>query len=206
MSASTAASTVFWDRNLLSTVLAYQFGVSQCVHVSFRLYVKDLDAKLRRIEPMRRGYVLLRLLHDPKKLPIVYAMLRDCPVEYMCPIDSKYQFAIDAAVRTRSLAVVRFVHECRFGRASARAMDIAATNGDLEIVQYLHKHRGEGCTQEAFLQANLRKHNAVLKFLEDARPRDKQRSFVGKAVVGVKTKQDRLFWDATAAIGICAIM
>ncbi|OQR89082.1 hypothetical protein ACHHYP_06479 [Achlya hypogyna] len=50
-------------------------------------------------------------------------------------------------------------------RASTAAMNLAAANGHQEIVQYLHEHRKEGCTAEAFHGAISGGHDGILEFL-----------------------------------------
>ncbi|OQS01236.1 ankyrin repeat-containing protein [Achlya hypogyna] len=50
-------------------------------------------------------------------------------------------------------------------KASTAAMDLAAANGHLDVVKYLHAHRNEGCTAKAFEQAISHGHDNIVKFL-----------------------------------------
>ncbi|CAH0491106.1 unnamed protein product [Peronospora farinosa] len=54
-------------------------------------------------------------------------------------------------------------------RCTQDAMDGAATNGHLEIVQYLHRHRTEGCTVAAMNGAAQNGHMEVVQFLHTQR-------------------------------------
>ncbi|CAK4647445.1 unnamed protein product [Aphanomyces euteiches] len=44
-------------------------------------------------------------------------------------------------------------------------MDLAARGGHLEMVQYLHLHRKEGCTPQALAEAAANGHLEVVKYL-----------------------------------------
>ena len=49
-------------------------------------------------------------------------------------------------------------------------MDGAAENGHLDVVEWLHKNRREGCTSEAFLKGAENGHLDILKWLRLHRP------------------------------------
>ncbi|KAJ3288319.1 hypothetical protein HDU76_007706, partial [Blyttiomyces sp. JEL0837] len=57
--------------------------------------------------------------------------------------------AMDVAAKNGHLDVVKFLHLNRPEGCTTDAMDSAATNGHLEIVKYLHYNRSEGCTTRA---------------------------------------------------------
>lgn len=42
--------------------------------------------------------------------------------------------------------MVKFLHSKRTEGCTTRAMDVAATNGDMAMLRFLQQHRGEGCT------------------------------------------------------------
>ena len=48
-------------------------------------------------------------------------------------------------------------------------MDIAAAEGDLNVVEYMHTHRHEGCTTKAMDYASRNGHLNVVKFLHENR-------------------------------------
>ena len=45
------------------------------------------------------------------------------------------------------LEVVNFLHENRTEGCTERAMNWAAENGHLDVVKFLHENRTEGCTK-----------------------------------------------------------
>lgn len=47
-------------------------------------------------------------------------------------------------------------------------MDLAAANGHLPVLQWLHEHRAEGCTADAFHFAVIYGHLLVLQWLHEA--------------------------------------
>lgn len=47
------------------------------------------------------------------------------------------------------LEMVTYLHENRKEGTTVEAMDMAATNGHLEVVRWLHVNRKEGCTTRA---------------------------------------------------------
>ncbi|EQC32462.1 hypothetical protein SDRG_09789 [Saprolegnia diclina VS20] len=66
------------------------------------------------------------------------------------------------------LPLVQALHERGFS-CSTYAMDAAATNGHLGVVQFLHNHRTEGCTVKALKGAILEGHLDVARFLIEHR-------------------------------------
>ncbi|TMW67935.1 hypothetical protein Poli38472_007607 [Pythium oligandrum] len=63
------------------------------------------------------------------------------------------------------LAVVKFLHEHGLARATATAMDSAASRGDLALVQFLHENRTDGCAEVAIDGAIANGHDVVVKYL-----------------------------------------
>jgi Ankyrin repeats (3 copies) len=72
--------------------------------------------------------------------------------------------AIDFAAGQGHLAVLQWLHQ-RGCRASTSAMDSACANGHLHTLRYLHKHRREGCSQDAIVLAAAAGHLSTVQWL-----------------------------------------
>ncbi|OQR82302.1 hypothetical protein ACHHYP_16248 [Achlya hypogyna] len=121
-----------------------------------------------------RGYVLSRLVQEGR-VDLALDLLRayskgDVLLPDRMSIVSNLKDTMDNASRARSLPLLQQLHERNIGFCSVLAMDIAAANGDLPIVTFLHTHRTEGCSRRAFKKA--KRHPAVLAFLKQNRPQD----------------------------------
>jgi hypothetical protein len=55
------------------------------------------------------------------------------------------------AARNGHLALLEWLHRNRAEGCSEDAMDWAARNGHLEVVQWLHRYRAEGCSKDAMM-------------------------------------------------------
>ncbi|KAJ0412050.1 hypothetical protein ATCC90586_004596 [Pythium insidiosum] len=77
--------------------------------------------------------------------------------------------ALDLAATNGHLEMVRYLHETRSEGGSVAAMDGAARHGHLHVVEFLHAHRDEGCTTAAMDQAAANGHLAVVRFLHEQR-------------------------------------
>jgi hypothetical protein len=76
---------------------------------------------------------------------------------------------MDAAAANGHLEVVQFLHENRTEGCSTRAMNQAARNGHLNIVKWLHFNQTDVCTVHVMDQAAENSHLAVVKFLHENR-------------------------------------
>ena len=56
-------------------------------------------------------------------------------------------------------------HEYEMDTWPYSVMDWAASNGQLEVVKWLHKNRSEGCTPEALFWAASKGHLEIVKYL-----------------------------------------
>ncbi|MHB1952549.1 MAG: ankyrin repeat domain-containing protein [Sulfobacillus sp.] len=56
-------------------------------------------------------------------------------------------FAMDLAAKNGHLDVVAFLHHNQTEGCTEFAMDLAAMNGHLPVVAFLHQNRTEGCTR-----------------------------------------------------------
>lgn len=56
---------------------------------------------------------------------------------------------MDAAAESGNLEIVQWLHEHKTDGCTTKAMDWAAMNNHLSVVQWLHAHRLKGCTTEA---------------------------------------------------------
>ncbi|KAL3664186.1 hypothetical protein V7S43_010515 [Phytophthora oleae] len=73
--------------------------------------------------------------------------------------------AMDAAASNGHLEVVRWLHRHRTDGCTERALDDAASDGHLEVAQWLHYNRTEGCSTKAMDGAARHGHLDVVKWL-----------------------------------------
>ncbi len=73
--------------------------------------------------------------------------------------------AMDYASANGHLEVVNWLHENREEGCTEWAMDLAAANGHLPVVKWLHENRTEGCTLYAMNYAATNGHLHVVKWL-----------------------------------------
>jgi hypothetical protein len=84
--------------------------------------------------------------------------------------NNNYTFTIDAmglAASNGHLEVVKWLHENRMEGCTKYAMDWAAWYGHLEVVKWLHENRKEGCTKWAMDRAAEYAHLEVVQYLEE---------------------------------------
>nr|KAJ3415137.1 hypothetical protein HK105_001583 [Polyrhizophydium stewartii] len=81
----------------------------------------------------------------------------------------KSSFAMDQAAGAGHLEVLEFLHHNRAEGCTTAAMDRAAENGHVGVLEFLHKHRTEGCTAAALQGAARGGHAAAVRFLLDNR-------------------------------------
>ncbi|KAF0720838.1 Aste57867_33 [Aphanomyces stellatus] len=108
--------------------------------------------------------------------------------------------AIDKAATNGHLAMVQYFHEKPNSKCTTDAMDGAATNGHLEVVQFLHEQRLEGCTTDAMDEAATYGHDAVVQFLLAKRKEGGSATAVNVYV----TKGDLAMVQLLAAASKCA--
>ncbi|RHY60474.1 hypothetical protein DYB30_003024 [Aphanomyces astaci] len=77
--------------------------------------------------------------------------------------------AMDGAARNGHLAMVQYLHHKRHDGCTTGAMDWAAGYGHLEVVQWLHANRREGCTTSAMDMASAKGHLEVVQWLHEHR-------------------------------------
>ncbi|KAL2914764.1 hypothetical protein HK105_205695 [Polyrhizophydium stewartii] len=77
--------------------------------------------------------------------------------------------ALDRAAAEGHLAVVEFLHANRPEGCTQEAMDEAAVGGHLDVVMFLDRHRREGCTTAAMDGAAANGHLAIVKYLHEFR-------------------------------------
>ncbi|ETW06998.1 hypothetical protein H310_03097 [Aphanomyces invadans] len=74
--------------------------------------------------------------------------------------------AMDGAARNGHLAMVQYLHLNRRDGCTTGAMDWAATHGHVAIVQWLHANRTEGCTTSAMdMACGAKGHLELVKWL-----------------------------------------
>ncbi|KAG9411894.1 hypothetical protein AC1031_017527 [Aphanomyces cochlioides] len=74
-------------------------------------------------------------------------------------------YAMDTAAHNGNLMLVEFLHANRSEGCTADAMDSAAWQGHLDVVRFLHDHRHEGCSERAMDWAAGNGHLNIVKFL-----------------------------------------
>lgn len=74
---------------------------------------------------------------------------------------------MDLAAENGRLDIVKWLHEHRIEGCTTKAMDNAAGNGHLEVVKWLHGYRTEGCSAWAFSYAIRGDHRNTIEFLYD---------------------------------------
>ncbi|TMW58636.1 hypothetical protein Poli38472_010195 [Pythium oligandrum] len=77
--------------------------------------------------------------------------------------------AMDEAAVNGHLQVVEYLHEASSEGCTTRAMGEAAGNGNLHVVKWLHEHRTEGCTTQAMRNAAENGHFEILQFVHECR-------------------------------------
>lgn len=77
--------------------------------------------------------------------------------------------AMDYAAENGYLEMVQWLHTNRSEGCTTRAMNKAAKNGNLEMVRWLHEHRTEGCTARAMDKAAGKGQLHVVKWLHEHR-------------------------------------
>ncbi|TYZ60554.1 hypothetical protein PybrP1_010491 [[Pythium] brassicae (nom. inval.)] len=86
--------------------------------------------------------------------------------------DHQYTFSVwmmNGAAAKGSLEVVEFLHRHRGEGCTTAAMDLAARYGHLRVLEFLHANRAEGCTSSALDGAAQNGHLNVVKFLLTSR-------------------------------------
>ena len=76
---------------------------------------------------------------------------------------------LDFAAAEGDLNIVEYMHIYRHEGCSTRAMNYASRNGHLNVVKFLHKNRTEGCTKHAMDCASRNGHLEIVKFLRKKR-------------------------------------
>ncbi|GMF80442.1 unnamed protein product [Phytophthora fragariaefolia] len=77
---------------------------------------------------------------------------------------------MDIAAGEGHLEVVKWLHNNRSEGCTFQAIDRAASNGHLEVVQWLHSNRSEGCSSDALYRAAEHGHFDVVKWLYEHCP------------------------------------
>ncbi|KAJ3106990.1 hypothetical protein HDU96_008044 [Phlyctochytrium bullatum] len=72
---------------------------------------------------------------------------------------------MDVAAGEGRLEVVKFLHHRRSEGCTVTAMNNAAGEGHLDVVRFLKENRTEGCTEEAVIRATAGGHIEVVKYL-----------------------------------------
>ncbi|KDO31551.1 hypothetical protein SPRG_03480 [Saprolegnia parasitica CBS 223.65] len=169
---------VLTQPHLMQCIFAYQpSALSMALALTFRRLKAALAQNPALVvadgAPFR-GYVLCKLV-EAEHTQLALELLRCFPAPYelrLPAIPDPSVYAIDNAVRTQNVELLRRLLERGFGKSSTAAMDTAAANGSMIALQLLHEYRSDGCTKAAFKAASKRRHIHVLAFLRRHRPLD----------------------------------
>ncbi|KAG6973420.1 hypothetical protein JG688_00003547 [Phytophthora aleatoria] len=78
---------------------------------------------------------------------------------------------MDRAAGNGHLEMAEWLHRNRSEGCSTKAMDLAAANGHLKVVKWLYANRTEGCTVKAFKKAMQNSHLCVAWWLHARFPK-----------------------------------
>jgi ankyrin repeat protein len=84
-------------------------------------------------------------------------------------IDHWTSDAMDGAAENGHLDILQFFHDHNITNCSTTAMDRAAERGNLKIVEWLHQNRSEGCTTDAMDKAAAAGQLEMVKWLHTHR-------------------------------------
>jgi len=91
--------------------------------------------------------------------------------QYIDSVENVHDFltvdAMNIAAENGYLDILTFLHFNSPAGCSRNAMDLAAKNGHLHILEFLHKNRTEGCSQDAMKWSASRGHTKVVMWLCD---------------------------------------
>ncbi|EQC37077.1 hypothetical protein SDRG_05304 [Saprolegnia diclina VS20] len=173
-----SAMAVLTQPHLARCIFAYQ---SSALSMALALTFRRLKAALARNPALVvadgapfRGYVLCKLV-EARQTALALELLRCFSAPYalrLAAIDDASVYAIDNAVRTQNVELLRRLLERGFGKSSTAAMDTAAANGSVIMLKLLHEYRSDGCTKVAFQAASEHRHTHALAFLRRYRPLD----------------------------------
>ncbi|KAJ3108768.1 hypothetical protein HDU97_000168 [Phlyctochytrium planicorne] len=86
-------------------------------------------------------------------------------VEYLYHQGVRGKVALNRVIATGNLDLIQFLHKHCEVSCTAQAMDTAAGMGHLDIVKFLHTNRNEGCTTAAMNMAAENGHLDVIQWL-----------------------------------------
>ncbi|KAF1321188.1 hypothetical protein FI667_g12017, partial [Globisporangium splendens] len=96
-------------------------------------------------------------------------MIRDTKVD-VYDISPCFKFPMDVAAADGHLDVVQWLHEYRREECTAAAMDWAVDDSDFNRVLFLHAHRSEECSSQATSTAIFRNEFEVFLWLYESYP------------------------------------
>ncbi|KAF0720832.1 Aste57867_27 [Aphanomyces stellatus] len=164
-----------WRRGALTRYsdleVAAERGHIACVQYALE-YANSNDTSysywgLRNEVPvLRRGVLMFKSCHHLNVLDLVAGEGKLEIARLLLDHGAPYsEAAIDNAASNGHLAMVQCIHAKPESKCTTQAMDGAAANGHLEVVQFLHDHRNEGYTKDAMEEAARNGHDAVVRFL-----------------------------------------
>ncbi|KDO19317.1 hypothetical protein SPRG_14709 [Saprolegnia parasitica CBS 223.65] len=132
------------------------------------------------------GFVLCKLIQD-RDVPTALALLATFPDAATLQLPrgkQTYTYTMDYAARARSLPLLKALHARRLGSCSNAAMDTAAANGDVAILDFLQAYTHQRCTHKGIAAARRNKHVDVLALLEEGRERCREHNDMSGAQFG----------------------
>ncbi|TMW65432.1 hypothetical protein Poli38472_008074 [Pythium oligandrum] len=140
---------------------------------SMRLEIRDLNQAVALTDEARVQLICeLNLVESASEAIEIAAVEGKYDVlKILCesyPATTCSSTAMDGAAEEGHLQIVQYLTE-RNAPSSRRAMDFAARNGHVDIVRYLGSHRQEGCSPYALLWASACGHTDVVQYLLNSR-------------------------------------
>ncbi|KAF0700570.1 Aste57867_8906 [Aphanomyces stellatus] len=167
----TSALAVLTTRDLFVTIATYQNGVFPVLRPMFTLGHWTATFLPHEFVAMHLGphgrtrEALLRCILEDR-LDLIRLVLRCYP--HYSATDYRFNELVDAAFALDRLDIARFLMAEKPGsRCTARALDLAAGNGHMHIVQYLHEHEACQGTAYGMEKAKAKNYKHIVAYLAD---------------------------------------
>ncbi|KAF0699801.1 Aste57867_9642 [Aphanomyces stellatus] len=123
-----------------------------------------LPRLLASMAPIMEAFVLVQAVVHGDEAMVAWLF------QHSCVTSSSAYPLVDVASWANQLSMLAFLHrDLPTVRGTANAMDIAARDGHLPIVEFLHRHRTEGCSPQAINLAARFNHLNIVMFLHENR-------------------------------------
>jgi hypothetical protein len=179
--ASSFPRTKTFSSSRSSCISDIDFGKAQCIEIE-----SFIDLINQEISSLKKEEAFFKVMCDPELLKIITQFqggvaYRDwtsgdkiAENGHLSLLKEKIKCnqpltfttaAMDLAAKNGHLQVVQWLHGNRQEGCSKFAMEYAAVNGHLQVVQWLHENRREGCTPYTFGKVAAKGNIEMLKWL-----------------------------------------